>query len=101
MPLKKSSSVAARPLIRTTRVLQHIILATVSGISRYGNARVTLEREAVSFLRPGTLPEAFALRALGRVRNDEELIRQALERFEAMGLDGPAAETRALLSGGA
>jgi hypothetical protein len=35
---------------------------------------------------------------LGRVREDEALIRQALERFEAMGLDWHAQETRAVLS---
>ncbi len=63
--------------------------------------RRTVEEEAPEFLRPNTLLEAFALRALGLVRQDEELLRRALERFEAMGMDVPAEETRALLSGGA
>jgi hypothetical protein len=49
------------------------------------------------FMRPGTYAEAFALRALGVVREDEALIRQALERLEAMGLEWHAAETRKLL----
>jgi hypothetical protein len=59
--------------------------------------REDVERQAAPLLRPGTLLGAFAVRALGQVREDEELIREALERFEAMGLDGYAAETRALL----
>ena len=40
----------------------------------------------------------FALRALGFARGDERLIEQATERFEAMGLDWHAAETRKLLA---
>ena len=76
------------------------ILARLDALSALGD-RVTVEREAAPFLRPGTLPEPFALRALGRVREDEELLRQALERFEALGIDVPAGETRALLSGAA
>jgi tetratricopeptide (TPR) repeat protein len=74
------------------------ILARLDALTALGD-RATVEREATPLLRPGTLPEPFALRALGRVREDEELIRQALERFESMGMDVPAAETRALLSG--
>ena len=41
--------------------------------------------------------EPFALRALGVVREDEKLIAQAVSRFETLGLDWHAAETRALL----
>ena len=76
------------------------MLARLDALSVLGD-RATVEREATPLLHPGTLPEAFALRALGRVREDDELLRRALERFEAMGMDVPAAETRALLSGAA
>ena len=44
-----------------------------------------------NYLRP------FALRALGRVRGDEALVREALAEFEAYGLGWFAAETRASL----
>jgi len=59
--------------------------------------REQLEREAPLLLRPGTYIEPFALRALGIVREDEDLIRRAVERFEAMHLDWHAGETRVLL----
>jgi class 3 adenylate cyclase len=61
--------------------------------------RERVEEHAPKFLQPGAYLEPFALRALGVVREDEELIRQALERFEAMGLAWHAGKTRALLSG--
>jgi hypothetical protein len=60
-----------------------------------------VEREAPGFIRPGTWLEPFALRALGQVREDDQLILQALERFEAMGLDWHASQTRKVLSGAA
>jgi hypothetical protein len=59
--------------------------------------RERIEQDAPRFLRRDTYLEPFALRALGIVREDEELIRQALERFEAMGLAWHAGETRKLL----
>ncbi len=43
-----------------------------------------------------TYLEPFALRALGVVREDENLVRRAAERFEAMDLGWHAAQTRAL-----
>jgi class 3 adenylate cyclase len=66
------------------------------------NAQITLERraeieiEAAAILKPKTYLEPFALRALGFARNDVGLIEQAIERFEAMGLDWHAGETRKL-----
>jgi hypothetical protein len=48
-------------------------------------------------LRPHTYLEPFALRALGLVREDEELIREAIDRFRAMELDWHAAQTESLL----
>jgi hypothetical protein len=59
--------------------------------------RDRVEDEATPLLRPNTYLEPFALRALGLAREDEALIGQALDRFERMGLDWHAAETRALL----
>jgi hypothetical protein len=57
-----------------------------------------VEELAAGVIAPGTLLEAVGLRALGQVREDEALLRQALERFEAMGLDWYAAETRKLVA---
>jgi hypothetical protein len=62
--------------------------------ARYRDA---LEHEAPQFLRPGIYLEPFALRALGLVREDEDLITRAIERFDAMKLDWHADQTRALL----
>src|SRR5205807_7114232 len=59
--------------------------------------RGRLEADAREFLQPGIVLEPFALRALGVVREDEKLIAQAVSRFETLGLDWHAAETRALL----
>jgi class 3 adenylate cyclase len=59
--------------------------------------RRNLEREAEPLLRPETYLEPFALRALGIVREDEQLIARAIERFDAMQLDWYAAQTRTLL----
>jgi len=60
--------------------------------------RERIEADAPAWLRPGTFVEPFALRALGVVRNDESLISQAARRFDAMGLDWHADETRRLLA---
>jgi hypothetical protein len=56
-----------------------------------------VEAEAVPELRPGTYLEPFAQRALGRVREDEELVRQALASFETLGLDWHVEQTRLVL----
>ena len=54
------------------------------------------EEAATPLLQPGTYLEPFALRTLGLARGDRTLNEQAVERFEAMGLDWHAAKTRAL-----
>jgi class 3 adenylate cyclase len=59
--------------------------------------RGAVERDAPRVLAPNTYGEPFGLRALGIVREDDALVRQALDRFEAMGLGWHAAETRKLL----
>jgi hypothetical protein len=71
--------------------------ALLDGLAALGDRERT-EDQAEPFLRPGTYLEPFALRALGLVREDEELIRQALQRFEALGLDWYADETRRLVA---
>jgi hypothetical protein len=55
-----------------------------------------VERLAADGFRPGTLLEAVGLRALGCVREDQALLSRALERFEALGLDWYAQQTREL-----
>jgi hypothetical protein len=58
-----------------------------------------VEARAPDFLRPRIYLEPFALRALGIVREDAELLAQADERFAALGLDWHRAQTDVLLAG--
>jgi hypothetical protein len=58
--------------------------------------REAVEATATRLLQPGTYVEPFALRALGCVRGDATLIAQAVERFEALGLDWHAGQTLAM-----
>jgi class 3 adenylate cyclase len=60
--------------------------------------RSLVERDASPLLQPGTYLEPFALRALGAVREDELLIEQAADHFDAMGLDWHAEQSRKLLA---
>jgi tetratricopeptide (TPR) repeat protein len=75
-------------------------LVDVPGLIARLNALVALDRraeieeEAPALVKPRTYLEPFALRALGFARSDAGLVDQAIERFEAMGLDWHAAETR-------
>src|SRR5207302_239835 len=57
-----------------------------------------LEAEAPAYIKPRTYHEPFALRALGIVREDDALLREALERFQQLGLDWHAEQTRAALA---
>jgi hypothetical protein len=59
--------------------------------------RERIETEAPKWLQAGTFAEPFALRALGTARSDRLLLKQALERFEAMELSWHAEQTRRLL----
>jgi hypothetical protein len=52
------------------------------------------EEVATPFVQPGTYMEPFALRTLGLARRDPDLIAEAVERFEALGLTWHAAQTR-------
>ena len=58
-----------------------------------------IEREAPRYLQGGTVIEPFALRALGGVRRDDELLARAEERFRELGLDWHWAQTTRLLDG--
>jgi class 3 adenylate cyclase len=60
--------------------------------------RQEIEQESPRLIRPGTYIEPFALRALGFARGDNELIGQAIDRFEAMSLEWHAAQTQRLLA---
>ncbi len=55
--------------------------------------RERVEAEAPKWLQDGTFTKPFALRALGIVREDRTLLKQALEQFEAMGLAWHAKQT--------
>jgi class 3 adenylate cyclase len=59
--------------------------------------RDRIEAETPKWLTPGSYAEPFALRALGAVRSDRALIRQAFERFESLQLPWHAEQTRLLL----
>ena len=67
-----------------------------TGSPRCGD-RPGVEAEAAAHLRPNTYLEPFALRALGVVREDDRARRAGAGRFEALGLDWHAEQTRALL----
>ena len=59
--------------------------------------RQDIEEFAPPILRPQTYLEPFTLRALGFARGIDELVEQAIQRFNAMGMDWHAGETRKLL----
>jgi class 3 adenylate cyclase/tetratricopeptide (TPR) repeat protein len=60
--------------------------------------REQLEAEALPLLGRNPYLEPFAQRALGVAREDDSLIEQALARFQSLGLDWHAGETRKLLA---
>jgi hypothetical protein len=68
----------------------------LDGLAELGELSA-VEADAVALLGRSSYLEPFAARALGRVRGDEALLRRALDRFEEMGLDWHAEQTRALL----
>ena len=72
------------------------IVTRLDGLAALGD-RSGAEQEAAPHLRPNTYLEPFALRALALVREDTGLLERALARFEELGLDWHAAQTRALI----
>ncbi|MDX6423766.1 MAG: hypothetical protein QOI67_1237 [Gaiellaceae bacterium] len=59
--------------------------------------RDEVEEEAPTHARRPNYLRPFAVRALGRVRRDPDLLRDALADFASLGLDWHAAETKAFL----
>jgi hypothetical protein len=72
------------------------IVTRLDGLAAIGD-RERVEEEAGPHLRPNTYLHPFALRALGLVREDEELVRRAQASFEELGLGWHASSTAALL----
>jgi hypothetical protein len=71
-----------------TRLLAMAALGDLRGV----------EEEAPPLLQPATYLEPFALRALGMVRRDPELLVQAASGFQRMGLQSLAKETTGLIA---
>jgi hypothetical protein len=69
--------------------------ARLDALARLGRRE---EVEAWDPPRPGTYLEPFHLRALGLVREEEQLLERSLAAFEALRLARHAAETRAVLA---
>ena len=59
--------------------------------------RELVEEETPQLLGKRLYLEPFALRALGAVREDDELVQQAQRRFHALGLSWHAGQTPAIL----
>jgi hypothetical protein len=59
--------------------------------------RDEIEREAPPFQKPGSYLEPFVLRSLGFARGEEALVRQAIGRFDEVGMSWHAEDTRRLL----
>jgi DNA-binding SARP family transcriptional activator/tetratricopeptide (TPR) repeat protein len=89
-----TESAPRKTLIRSTKLAP--VAARLDALAALRQSH-QVEEEAPSWLQPETYLEPFALRALGAMREDEELIGRAVAGFNAMGLDWHAAQTRALL----
>jgi class 3 adenylate cyclase len=74
----------------------HGLAARLNALVALGR-RAEIDEEAPALVKPNTYLEPFALRALGFAREDEALIDRAIERFESMGLEWHAAQTRSFL----
>ncbi|HEY3461839.1 MAG TPA: AAA family ATPase [Gaiellaceae bacterium] len=67
--------------------------ALFDGLAGLGD-RERIEVDAPEWIERGGYPRPFALRALGLVREDEGLVEQAAQAFDAMGLSWHAQRTR-------
>jgi hypothetical protein len=72
------------------------VAARLDALAALGR-RDEVEEEAPAHTRRPNYLRPFALRALGRVRGDSDLLRKALADFESLGLDWHAAETKTYL----
>jgi hypothetical protein len=94
--LPAAEPLLGRPSVRRTNWFYLSSMSThVDALAALGK-REQLEQDAAPLLRPGTYLEPFALRGIGLVREDADLIAQAVERFDAFGLAWHASQTRAL-----
>ncbi|MEX1277993.1 MAG: hypothetical protein WEI16_02935, partial [Chloroflexota bacterium] len=59
--------------------------------------RDRIEADAPQWVRPDAYVAPFAVRAMGMARKDRALLTDAIDRFEALGLEWHAEETRRLL----
>jgi class 3 adenylate cyclase/tetratricopeptide (TPR) repeat protein len=73
------------------------LVARLEGLVLLGR-RAEIEEEAPALVKPGAYVEPFALRALGLGREDDDLLAQAIARFDSMGMEWHAAETRELMA---
>jgi class 3 adenylate cyclase/tetratricopeptide (TPR) repeat protein len=71
-------------------------VAVLNGLLGLGD-HARIQKLAPACLKPGTYLEPFALRALGVARKNEEMIERAAARFDGMGLDWHADQTRKLI----
>jgi class 3 adenylate cyclase len=90
-------SLLGEPAVRTSNWFYLSSMAAhLDGLAALGEAG-RVEAEAARVLRSGTYLEPFALRALGIVRGDDELVARAAGLFEGLSLEWQAARTRALV----
>jgi hypothetical protein len=90
-------SLLGNPAVRTSNWFYLSAMAAhLDALAALGDHE-RVEAEATPALQPGTYLEPFALRALGLVRSDDELVVQAAGAFEALGLGWHAARTRGLV----
>jgi tetratricopeptide (TPR) repeat protein len=95
--LAAAESLVGEPAVhRTNWFYLSSMTAHLTALAALGESE-RVETAAARALRPGTYLEPFALRALGLVREDDELVAQAASMFEALGLGWHAARARALL----
>jgi hypothetical protein len=102
-PLRIDLALARGDLARASKLIEHldpesfpdhwVRVSLVNGLVALGEFE-RLESEAAGWVIPGTYLEPFVLRSLGVARGDRDLIDQAVARFDAMGLDWHAAQTR-------
>jgi class 3 adenylate cyclase len=92
---------AVRTLIVEPSVARGSMWWYPGAVTSYLDATVALmdrervERDAPQFLESRSVLQPFALRALGRVRDDPDLLAQAAETFARMGFERQAEVTRA------
>ena len=72
-----------------------LLVARLNALVALGR-RAEIEEEAPALIRPQTYAEPFALRAPGWAHEDAAMVRRAIDRFEALGLDWHAAKTTRL-----